>query len=32
MLDLGTDLGDGSAGLLAVELIRAALTTGRRDG
>ncbi len=31
LLDLGTGLGDGTAGLLAVAILRAAVTTGPRD-
>jgi nicotinate-nucleotide--dimethylbenzimidazole phosphoribosyltransferase len=31
LLDLGTDLADGTAGLLAAGLLRAALAMGRRD-
>lgn len=32
LLDLGTDLADGSAGLLAAGLVRAAVAMGGRDG
>jgi nicotinate-nucleotide--dimethylbenzimidazole phosphoribosyltransferase len=31
LLDLGTDLGDGTAGVLASAVLRTAVTTGRRD-